>query len=309
MIKNPFKIRPFLLLTLILILLVACRNKHESAGTELTPRTPVLTGSPVYADISDTTDFPAITSYLKKNILKSSIAGVIEAVSAVQGKPVVQGEPLFTIRTMESSAMKNAQLPDTSLGITGIIKILTPGDGAISSVSHQTGDLVQQGDELAVIADRKSLVFILELPFEMNTYIKLNSSCPLLLPDNTRLMGKISSKLPEMNAQNQTVKYIVTAANSSALPENLIASALIAREVRKNVLVLPKAAVLGNETLTSFWVMKLINDSVAVRVPVRKGIENGEKVEIEEPQFSLTDRILTSGNYGLPDTALVIVGK
>ncbi len=32
------------------------------------------------------------------------------------------------------------------------------------------------------------------------------------------------------------------------------------------LLVLPKQAVLGNETQTEFWVMKLINDSTAVKV-------------------------------------------
>jgi hypothetical protein len=55
--------------------------------------------------------------------------------------------------------------------------------------------------------------------------------------------------------------------------------------------------------------MKLISDSVAIKVPVRKGIENNDEVEIIEPQFLQTDKILFSGNYGLPDTAAVIVGR
>jgi multidrug efflux pump subunit AcrA (membrane-fusion protein) len=176
-------------------------------------------------------------------------------------------------------------------------------------VSHQTGDFVQEGDELAVIADSRSLVFILEVPFEMVSYIVLNRNCTLSLPDNTRMTGKITAQLPEMNMQNQTVRYVVTAEKTSKLPENLIASALIVRESRKHVLVLPRSAVLGNETLTNFWVMKLINDSVAIKVPVRKGIENSGEVEIIEPSFLTTDRILISGNYGLPDTAAVIVGR
>ena len=53
--------------------------------------------------------------------------------------------------------------------------------------------------------------------------------------------------------------------------------------------------------------MKLNNDSTAVKVPVKTGIETGDKVEILSPEFSLQDKILLNGNYGLADTALVTV--
>jgi hypothetical protein len=55
--------------------------------------------------------------------------------------------------------------------------------------------------------------------------------------------------------------------------------------------------------------MKLINDTTAIKVPVVKGIENSDEVEIVEPAFLLTDRILSSGNYGLADTAAVTVTR
>jgi len=44
-----------------------------------------------------------------------------------------------------------------------------------------------------------------------------------------------------------------------------------------------------------------------VKVPVQKGIESDDEVEITQPQLSVTDRIVYSGNYGLPDTARVSV--
>ena len=51
--------------------------------------------------------------------------------------------------------------------------------------------------------------------------------------------------------------------------------------------------------------MKLINDSTAVKVLVKKGIETIDKIEITAPVFSLSDRIILTGNYGLADTAKV----
>jgi hypothetical protein len=54
-----------------------------------------------------------------------------------------------------------------------------------------------------------------------------------------------------------------------------------------------------------FWVMKLVNDSTAVKINVTVGLKNNETIEILEPIFASGDRILSKGNYGLADTALV----
>jgi hypothetical protein len=55
--------------------------------------------------------------------------------------------------------------------------------------------------------------------------------------------------------------------------------------------------------------MKLVNDSIAVKVPVKKGIENFKEVEITDPQFLSHEKILLTGNYGLSDTAAIIIKK
>jgi hypothetical protein len=51
----------------------------------------------------------------------------------------------------------------------------------------------------------------------------------------------------------------------------------------------------------------MINDSTAVKVPVKKGMETKDNVEIVSPALSSSDKILLTGNYGLPDTAKVKV--
>jgi hypothetical protein len=57
--------------------------------------------------------------------------------------------------------------------------------------------------------------------------------------------------------------------------------------------------------MENFWVMKLINDSTAVKVPIKQATEADSVVEITSPLFTPTDRIIKTGNYGLPDTAYV----
>ena len=63
----------------------------------------------------------------------------------------------------------------------------------------------------------------------------------------------------------------------------------------------------SNEEQTAFWIMQLVNDSVAVKVPVQKGIEKNKEIEIASPPLSDSARILLTGNYGLGDTAKVKV--
>ena len=62
--------------------------------------------------------------------------------------------------------------------------------------------------------------------------------------------------------------------------------------------------------MTDFWVMKMVSDTMAVKIPITAGIRNNDSIEVISPLFLPSDRILTSGNYGLSDTARVrIINK
>jgi multidrug efflux pump subunit AcrA (membrane-fusion protein) len=97
--------------------------------------------------------------------------------------------------------------------------------------------------------------------------------------------------------------------SNHAIPQDLIAKVKILKTAVNNAETLPKSAVLSDETQTKNWVMKMINDSTAVKVPVKTGIEKGDTVQIISPRFSPNDKILSGGNYGLPDTAFVTVNQ
>ena len=91
----------------------------------------------------------------------------------------------------------------------------------------------------------------------MTEYVEKNKTCPLVLPDNTVLAGTIRGKLPEMNAQNQTVSYIINPQTTEQLPENLIASAIITKKIDKDAVVIPRPALLGVITSYSIHYTKL----------------------------------------------------
>jgi biotin carboxyl carrier protein len=299
----------FLIFLMVVPVITCCKNRKSTSEIEISSRTPVTVTNPVVKDIRETVEFPAVSEFLVKNVIKSPITGDVVKVTVKQGDGIKRGDLLFILKTREAAALQNKTEIDTTLNFKGEINIPSPKDGIVSTVSHQAGDFVQEGDELVLICDPKSLVFILEAPFEMTEYVEKNKTCPLVLPDNTILRGSISGKLPEMNVQNQTVSYIINPQTSEELPENLIASAVITKKLDNNTVVLPRPALLENETMNEFWVMKVIDDSTAIKIPVTKGIENESEVEILEPKFLPSDRILLTGNYGLPDTASIIIEK
>ena len=309
MLQGKNKYCTYQLIGALILVVSACRTSTGSGEEETNVKTPVTVIPVAFKPIEETIDLSAVTVFMNKNIIRSGTTGTIEDISVAPGDFVSKNRLLFTIKTREATAIQNSMQGDSSLGFKGIIKIFSPKEGIISSISHQNGDFVQEGDELAVISEQNSLVFVLEVPFELKSFVEKSSTCSLKLPDNTVITGIIKGKLPEMNVQSQTVSFFVKPVTTSRLPQNLIAVASIIKNSKKNAMVLPKPAVLGNETLTEFWVMKLINDSTAQKITVRKGIETNDEVEITDPLFLPSDRVILTGNYGLPDTASIIIMK
>lgn len=301
--------RFFFLLTGIFLVAVSCKSGTTTSEEVLDVKTPVTIVPVAFESVTSSFDLPAVSTFMNKSVIRATTTGTIENVSINQGDFISAGQQLFTIRTREAMALGNMAGNDSSLAFKGLITITSHNDGVISSLSYRKGDFVQEGDELAVVSEQNSLVFILEVPFELEKYVGNNRNCLIDLPGSNQIKGTITGKLSEMDLQSQTVRYVVKTLTSEHLPGGLIASVKMVRSKNDKALVLPKQAVLGDETQTEFWVMKLINDSTAVKVVVSKGFENNEKVEITHPDFLVSDHVILTGNYGLPDTASISIIK
>jgi hypothetical protein len=299
----------FFLSSEFIALLFSCKNVTSVSYQSIEVKTPVTIISAKFKPVTSTVDLPAVSSFMNKNIVRATTTGIIENILIRQGAYVVSDQLLFTIRTRESMALGNITGKDSSLSFKGLINIASPEAGVINSISYQKGDFVQEGDAIAVISEQNSLVFILDVPFEYQSVVEKNRNCIIVLPDKRKINGTITGKLSEMEMQSQTVSYIVKPSLTVQLPANLIARISLITSSNNNALVIPKEAVSGNETQTEFWVMKLLNDTTAIRVNIRKGYENNDEIEILEPSFRESDRIVLKGNYGLPDTAGIAIIK
>jgi multidrug efflux pump subunit AcrA (membrane-fusion protein) len=163
---------------------------------------------------------------------------------------------------------------------------------------------VQEGEQLAAISDTRSFVFILNLPYELRPFVLDKKTVELLLPDGKSLVGRISSVMPVVDSASQTQNIAITV-DEKGLPANLIAKVKVVKTAHSNAISLPKQSVLSDETQTRFWVMKVMDSVTAVKIPVTKGMEINDRIEILSPVFSASDKFLLTGNYGLGDTAKI----
>ena len=300
------------LLCLLIIGAGSCHtdSKKEEAAAEkqAVQGTPVTVTSVSIDTLSEFVDLNATSAYLQKSYVKANVNGYVQSVNAVLGKYVTAGQRLFTVKTKEAQSIGNAvNKLDPGFKFSGINNITTSAGGYVTQLNHQAGDYVQDGEQLAIISDESSFAFLLNLPYELKQYLPNNNTVVLTLPDGTKLNGRVASSMPSVDAASQTQSIVIRVANNKTIPENLIAKVRIVKTHKMNVTTLPKAAVLTNDVQSDFWVMLLIDTNTAVKVPVRKGMEANDKVEILEPKFNPGDKILLTGNYGLPDTAKVTI--
>lgn len=298
-----------LLISGLMVISLSCKHAAPTSEESTEVKTPVTVAPVEYKSVTSTIALPAVATFMNKNIIRATTSGIIEKILIAPGEFISDGQLLFTIRTREAMALDKKAQADTSLIFKGLINISSHKEGVINSISYQKGDFVQEGDEMAVVSEQNSLVFIMDVPFELDKYVERNRNCRIILPDNRQIDGTITRKLPEMDMQSQTIRYVIKPASTGRFPGNLIASVNLIKSSNEKALILPKPAVLGDETQTEFWVMKLLNDSTAVKISVTKGFENNEEVEIINPVFLPSDRIVVTGNYGLPDTARVTIIK
>jgi len=292
---------------LFFIVLISCKG-NTTKETEPDNSTPVTLTHIQTGSMQEVTELSATSVFRVKTFLKSPVNGYLQAVNIQAGDCVRKGRILFNLQTKEASSLGNAiSQKDSSFRFNGNKSIVAPCTGYITELNFRTGDYVQDGETLASISDLSSLEFILDLPYSLKSSLSLNRTLTLILPGEQKVKGELVAALPTVDVVSQTQRYRIRLIGSTNIPENLIARVQFIRKSVKNAVSLPKEAILTNEIQSEFWIMKMIGKNKAVKVLIEKGIERDDLVEIRSPKLALSDQILLTGNYGLPDTAKVTV--
>ena len=299
------------ILSIILITLffISCKDttvveKPIDASVPVTLTTIDTTGIESYTDLN------ATATYLVKNTIKANATGYLNSVNVATNDFVSNGAALFSIKTREAKILGNSvNKIDPTLNFGSAIKVRSNTNGIVTMVNVQQGDYVQDGDALVTINDTKSFAILLSLPYELKKYISVGQQLAVTLPDATSRIATVQKFSPTVDATSQTQNVVLKINGKQDIPENLIVKVRINKTSSSKTISLPKSAVLSDETETDFWIMKMINANTAIKVPIKKGIQTEDKIEILSPILTRDDKILLTGNYGVADTIKVKVIK
>lgn len=301
--------KSFIVVSFFFMIIVFCNSDQSGSEETIISGTPVQIIQPQVLNFTEFIDLNANTIFLKKEIVRATFQGFIEKTYKNIGDQVKTGDLLFSIKTKESMADDGLHINLGNETFQGSINLRAKSEGIVTKLNYNTGDFVSDGEEIAIISNPSSLCITLNVPYQYVSRLNYNLRCKIFLPNGQELGAIIQKVIPSVDPVSQTQTFLLGLENNKNLPENLNMSARLPLQTINNAIVLPRSAVLSDEIQENFWVMQVINDSTAVRVDVKKGIENDSLIQIVYPVLNPNDEVISEGAYGLPDTAKVIISR
>ena len=307
--KQIHKLISFLLPLSIPIFFCGCHNFNETATETAEVKTIVTIVQPSLQNITEYIQLNGVTLLQQKDNIRSTNTGYIASLKFKQGDFIKAGQIFCTIRTKEQEALKNISSLDTSLNkFQKSLSVLANASGIISTISALHGDYVSEGDVLANVSAPSSLIVQVNVPYEYNQYVSAGKPCEIILPDGKTIRTTVTGAMPTVDATSQSQTFFIRLPNES-LPENLNLTIRIPHRKKNNLLCVPTASVQTDEMQKEFWVMKIVHDSMAIKVTVQTGLQNDSITEIISDKISIHDKFIFHGAFALPDSSLVIFDK
>ena len=291
---------------IILILMISCNHKETASNTEQLPLPIVSIVHPNLGNIQKKKQINGQVVYLNKTTITAPITGYVTTVNTAIGSEVRKGDLLFRIQTKESRALQNSSVStDTEFGI---IPVFASTSGFVNTLNiPKTGVFVSEGNTMASIVTDADLAIQANAPFVFSKELTNNNDIEIELANKEILIATFFRSIPVVDPISQTQQVLFKLKKHTLLPENLNVIVTFTTYRKENSTLLPKEAVLTNETQDKFWIMKVTKDSIAVKIPIQKGLETANNVEILNPVLKQTDVIIQKGAFGLPDSVKVII--
>ncbi|MFM9909352.1 MAG: efflux RND transporter periplasmic adaptor subunit [Chitinophagaceae bacterium] len=291
-----------------MIVFISCSNVQttEEDGA-VTVKTTVTFTLPTKQGFTDYIQLNGNTQFQKKLVIRSTITGYITNMRWKAGDHISPGTLFCNIQTKEQNALKNIDSNEPSLKqFQKPLTIFANASGIFTAVNYSNEDFVNEGDILATITDPSSMILLVNVPYEYHQFVYKGRTCSITFPDGKIINAIIQEEVPIVEAVSQTQSFLIRFPGNRLLPENMNLIVHIPLKQKQNAISLPLEAIQTNETQDEFWVMKLIGDSLALRVPITVGLQNDSLREVISG-VEINDKIIVTGAYGLTDSSLVRV--
>ncbi|GGK24813.1 hypothetical protein GCM10007962_18810 [Yeosuana aromativorans] len=291
---------------LLLMFVFGCKNETQ---TKTPKKTPIAVKAALVKEqtLKEYLNFNGTTRYLKKENIRANVTGYISWMPYKIGDAVKSGQTFATLRTKEQDVLNEAIKIDSSLAkFSKPLRINCNSSGIISMLNIQKNDYVAEGDLLATISQPSSLSIEVNVPYEYENHIKIGTPCDIVLQNGETISSKITGSLPIIDTIAQSQAFLIALPNHD-LPENLnVTVKMIYKEAKKSICV-PHDALQTNELMTEYWVMKIIDDTLAIKEPVTPLLSNDSLIQIQSKDIKTNDWVVTKGSYQMQDSTLVTI--
>lgn len=296
-------------LILLLLLVSGCGSRNQDgSGAEPETIAPVTVTHVQYRTVADTLTVNGQVMEGQQFTIRAPVSGYVNKLWVHAGQKVRAGQTILTLQTREQAVL-DSDTSQTFLPKPGDIRVKAPVSGQITSLSSGLGVYAVSGSSLAMMASGHSLYLQVYVPLRWRKNVRTGDSALVRWADGSRVWARVGARLALADRGSQSVLYMIAKVpEDHLLPGERVTVEIPVRKIT-HAQVLPSEAVLTDESMSSWWVMKMLNDTTAVRVDVDPAITSGAWIAIKKPEFKPGDQILTTGNYGLADTARVRIIK
>jgi RND family efflux transporter MFP subunit len=309
--------------------LAACPGKRESPekSPEAAAAVPVRVQAVTLATFTETVASPGKTSTLAQQKLRTPFAGTLSELRVTDGDEVKRGQVLGTVVARDSEAalagaremQREASTPGekadaaraVALAERNLVRapLRATADGIVVSHAATAGDRVSEDGEIVTIAGSGSMVFVAEVPQPQLTRLRPGESAVVVLAGRPEpLAGSVHDVLSAGNAADLTIPVRIDFHPIPArLPLGVFGEATITVGERRGAAAVPDASILRDDVTGVSRVALVTAQGKAHWIAVAPGLSEGGRTQIVSPPLAAGQRVVVSGQIGLPEGSLVVI--
>jgi RND family efflux transporter MFP subunit len=307
-------------------------TKGDSAAADSMDATPVHMAVVERGDIAITVNGPGRTDALDLQKIRAPFTGILTLLRIAMGERVGAGQvvaamvnqpsqaALIGAEAMVRSASTPAQRSDAEralqLARQNLVatQIRASRAGVVVSRGASQGDLLSQGDSILTIASAGSIVFVARITQGDLAQVRLGQRANVNLPGQLGAVpGVVHGLLPADTNSVMTVPvridfstYLQTA--GTPIQTGLFGTVEIVVGERVAVPIVPAMAVMRDDISGTSRAALVTAAGRAHWVNVTTGATQGGNVEIKYPALTPGQRVIVSGQVGLPEGSKVREG-
>ncbi len=191
---------------------------------------------------------------------------------------------------------------------TAQVRLVSPLDGVVARINVQPGQSVDLNTIVAEIVDLKRLVVTVNVPADEVARIRPGQSAEIFIDNvkETAATGSVSFVSPTIDMKTASAPVRLSLPEDSALRPGQFVRARIVTDELVGRLAVPRESVVKTE---DGKVIYRVEGDMAVQLPVKTGLRDGDLVEVEADGLKEGETIVTVGAYGLPKESKIRIVK